>query len=49
MSVCSCATKFKSIDSAVTTPKKSMAEYEDDDIHIGREFGFSRGDAGEMA
>jgi pheromone alpha factor receptor len=41
-SVCTCATKC-------TTPihKKSATEYEDDSIHIGRDFGFSRTDAAD--
>jgi pheromone alpha factor receptor len=42
MSVCTCATECKGNDIAATTPKKGRAEYDDDGIYIGREFGFSR-------
>jgi pheromone alpha factor receptor len=46
LSICTC----KGIDSIATTPsprKKSVLEYEDDANLIGRDFGFSRGDAGD--
>ncbi|KAH7380348.1 fungal pheromone mating factor STE2 GPCR-domain-containing protein [Phaeosphaeria sp. MPI-PUGE-AT-0046c] len=43
MSVCTCANK--SMASTPDTRKKSVAEYGDDAILIGREFGFSRDEA----
>jgi pheromone alpha factor receptor len=49
LSVCTCAAKYKSMDSTTNTPtrKESVLEYEDDGIHIGREFGFSHSDAAD--
>jgi pheromone alpha factor receptor len=50
MSVCTCAAKCKGNDSAATTPsarKKSMSEYDEDTILVGREFGFTMDDVGE--
>jgi pheromone alpha factor receptor len=50
MSICTCATKCKGNDSAATTPsarKRSMSEYDEDTILVGREFGFTKDDVGE--
>jgi pheromone alpha factor receptor len=50
MSICTCATKCKGNDSVATTPsarKKSMSEYDEDTILVGREFGFTKDDVGE--
>jgi hypothetical protein len=49
MSVCTCGAKSKGTDSTGGTPvrKKRVPEYEDDAIHIGREFGLSHNDAGD--
>ncbi|KAF1918501.1 fungal pheromone mating factor STE2 GPCR-domain-containing protein [Ampelomyces quisqualis] len=50
LSVCTCATHAKGVESVATTPsprKKSVVDYDDDDTPIGRDFGLSRGDASE--
>lgn len=41
MSVCTCATLHKSVDSAPASPRKSTT-HDDEDLDIGREFGFSQ-------
>lgn len=50
MSVCTCATKCQGTGSAAMTPsarKKSLSEYDEDTILVGREFGFTRHDVGD--
>ncbi|KAF2822223.1 hypothetical protein CC86DRAFT_470250 [Ophiobolus disseminans] len=41
MSMCTCATRCKGGESAVTSPRKSTLGDEDDDVEIRREFGFA--------
>lgn len=45
MSVCTCATK--SVAATPDAGTKGMADYGDDAILIGREFGFKREEGGE--
>jgi hypothetical protein len=49
LSVCTYAAQYNGMDGTTGTPtrKKSVPEYEEDGIHIGREFGFSRSDASD--
>jgi pheromone alpha factor receptor len=49
LSICTCAAKYKGMDSKTNTPtrKESIPEDEDDAIHIGREFGFSHSDVAD--
>ncbi|KAH7068289.1 fungal pheromone mating factor STE2 GPCR-domain-containing protein [Paraphoma chrysanthemicola] len=49
LSVCTCSSKGKGIDSTATTPshKRNTSEYEDDNIYVGREFNVSHADVGD--
>jgi pheromone alpha factor receptor len=47
MSICTCATKCNGGYITPSPRKKSMYEYDDEAILVGREFGFTRDDAGD--